>query len=321
MPDPAAGSVGPDGFRLGGGAGGLYCWRLMRDPTAEPPPAAPLPASSAPPAALATLRAQIDTLDDALHDLLMRRADLVAEMAGGRAKGGGAIFRPGREASILRRLLARNRGALRRTVVLRVWREIIAASLAQQGPFSVAVAPGETLAGEELADLARGHFGGLTPLHPHPTPCRALAALERGEASLAVLPAPREEEPAAAAWWTRMQAPRLQVVAALPFLAAGAAPGACVVAALPPEPTGRDHSLLRLAPVPGQPRSHAVAALRAALEAAGLPPLALLWREQPEPAMLAVVEGFLEAGDPRLAALPFPHLQILGAYAEPEPEE
>lgn len=290
----------------------------MRDPTAEPPPAAPLPASSAPPAAtdLATLRARIDTLDDALHDLLMRRADLVAEMAGGRAKGGGAIFRPGREAAILRRLLARNRGALRRSVVLRVWREIIAASLAQQGPFSVAVAPGEALAG-----LARGHFGGLTPLRPHPTPCLALAALERGEASLAVLPAPCEEEPAEAAWWTRMQAPRLQVVAALPFLAAGAAPGACVVAALPPEPTGRDHSLLRLVPVPGQPRDHAVAALGAALEAAGLPPLALLWREQPEPAMLAVVEGFLEAGDPRLAALPFPHLQILGAYAEPEPEE
>lgn len=287
----------------------------MRDPTAEPPPAAPPAASSAPPATtdLATLRARIDTIDDALHDLLMRRADLVAEMAGGRAKGGGAIFRPGREAAILRRLLARNRGALRRPVVLRLWREIIAASLAQQGPFSVALAPGET-----VAELARNHFGGLTPLRSFPAPCLALAALDRGEASLAVLPAPREGEPAEAAWWTRMPAPRLQVVAALPFLAAaGAAPRAHVVAALSAEPTGRDRSLLRIEPSPDHPPHSDAAVLRAA----GLLPLSLLRREHAGPAMLAVVEGFVEADDPRLAALPFPHLQILGAYAEPEPEE
>ncbi|HYZ32124.1 MAG TPA: chorismate mutase, partial [Crenalkalicoccus sp.] len=71
---------------------------------------APLPEPDA--AALAALRAEIDTLDDALHDLLMRRAGVVARLAASRAKGDAPALRPGREAAVLRRLLARHAGPL-----------------------------------------------------------------------------------------------------------------------------------------------------------------------------------------------------------------
>ena len=46
------------------------------------------PTSQAADPALLALRAEIDALDDAMHDLLMRRAAVVARMAASRAKTG-----------------------------------------------------------------------------------------------------------------------------------------------------------------------------------------------------------------------------------------
>ena len=257
---------------------------------------------------LAALRAAIDNIDDAMHDLLMRRAALAAGMAAGRVKAGGPTFRPGREAAILRRLLARHEGPLPRPVVARLWRDIIASSLAQQGPFSMAACGA---ADGAAAHAARGHFGLLTRLTLHPTPAGALAAVAAGEATVAILPAAERGDRPAAAWWMQMEVPRLQVLAALPFLAGpeGARPEALAVAAFRPEPSGRDRTLLRFAGV------NDVGRIGGALAALGLPPCRVIWHHAP--AALAEVEGFLDPADPRLAALPFSSVQVLGAYAEP----
>ena len=53
---------------------------------------------------LSELRANLDSIDDAIHDLLMRRAEVVSHIASVKT---GAALRPGREAAIIRRLLAR----------------------------------------------------------------------------------------------------------------------------------------------------------------------------------------------------------------------
>ena len=58
---------------------------------------------------LAVLRARLDDLDDKMHDLLMERALVIESVA---RSGKPAAFRPGREAAILRRLLARHTGKL-----------------------------------------------------------------------------------------------------------------------------------------------------------------------------------------------------------------
>ncbi|WP_160000539.1 chorismate mutase [Roseomonas sp. 18066] len=276
---------------------------------------------------LASLRVEIDRIDDSLHDLLMRRADIVAHMAASRVKGGAATFRPGREALILRRLLARHQGALPRAALFRLWREVIASSLAQQGNFAVAAVQGEGNADSASVRLARAHFGLLTPLKLQATTNRALASVASGEAAVAVLPAPQDGEKPEAAWWTQMETPRLRIVAGLPFLAPPepngaaeavlAAPEAYAVAALVPDATGRDRSLLRIEPEPEQSRAR----IAAALTGVGLPPRWMIRRDAPTPMALVEVEGFLAEEDPRLAGLPFPRLQILGAYAEPEPEE
>ncbi|MBR0659163.1 chorismate mutase [Neoroseomonas oryzicola] len=266
-------------------------------------------------AEIAALRAEIDAIDDAMHDLLMRRAAVVARMAGSRAKGNTTPLRAGREAAVLRRLLARHAGPLARARIVRIWREIFMASTAIQGGFSAAVFAPDPQSGH--ARLARQHFGPLTPTRVHPTPARALAAVTGGEASAAVLPAPIDGEPAADAWWARLDVPRLQVVARLPFLAGPASdPGALVVAPVAPDPCGEDRSLLMVEAEAGAQRGR----IAQALSGAGFAVTSLILSRAPAATLaLAEVEGFLRAEDPRLASLPWARRIILGAYAAPVP--
>lgn len=284
-----------------------------------PDTAQPLPDPLASPAAsvaeLAALRAEIDTLDDQLHGLLMRRAGIVARLGSSRAKGEGPALRPGREAAILRRLLDRHAEPLPRTALVRLWREIFAASTAMQASFSVAAAVSPTH-GEPVLQLTRQHFGADTPIRPMTTAGQALAAVLAGEVAVATLPAPEPEEPEDAAWWVRFDTQHLQVTARLPFLMDPGSAGALVVATTPPDASGRDCTLLRIE-LAGD-LSHA--RLTTQLQQAGLALRGLMIRRSgAEPVALAEVEGFIELDDPRLAALAGLHMQRLGAYAEPEP--
>ena len=273
-------------------------------------PAADPTSPTAPPGPLAAARAEIDALDDALHDLVMRRAAVVAGLAASRAKGGTNPLRPGREAMILRRLLARHDGALPTIALVRLWREILASSSAQQGGFSVAVHS----RGSEQARLAREHFGSLTPLRSLPRAADALAAVAAGEAQVAVLPLPEEAEPAEAAWWTNLDSPRLQVIARLPFLAAGAGPEALAVAPGAADPSGADRSLLRLEVTDDRTPTD----FDIALTAAGLSPrMLMVRRDGGVTRALAEVDGVLDIADPRLALLPVERALPLGFYAVP----
>src|SRR4051794_30443212 len=105
--------------------------------------------------ALDDLRHQIDRLDDQIHDLLIERAALAGQVAA--AKGGTGMWRPQREAAILRRLVARHRGAFPRAAVVRIWREIMSAMLGLEGRFSVAVCASPDQSG--FWDMTRDHFG------------------------------------------------------------------------------------------------------------------------------------------------------------------
>ena len=157
-------------------------------------PSPPEPAADPPAEAdLATLRAELDRLDDALHATLMRRAEVVGAVAGLHAKRATPL-RPGREAAIIRRLLARHHGALPRHAIVRLWRELLAATTAMQGRFALAVC--ETEPGSATVAVAREHFGALTPLHCHRTPGQAIREVSAGAAAVAVLPMPAQDEPA-----------------------------------------------------------------------------------------------------------------------------
>jgi chorismate mutase/prephenate dehydratase len=288
----------------------------------SPPADVTGPNAAAPGASLAALRAELDQLDDALHDLLMRRAEVVERVAATGAKGGVAM-RPGREASIVRRLLARHSGRLAHTGILRIWRELISANTGLQGPFSVAVCEADpTLA---FTAAAREHFGALTPLRTYRSPAQAIREVSAGLATAAILPMPAEGEPPSAAWWTALlhrDDPRIHVVARLPFWTPrpeGAPKAqALVVSAAMPDPSGLDRSLLGLEIALDVSRAR----LAADLAAGGFAPgVTILRRDPGSPVAYALVDvdGFVTDADPRLPALKSvlrPPI-VLGAYAVP----
>ena len=273
------------------------------------------------PGGLPALRAELDRLDDAMHALLLKRAKVVEHVA---RAGKRAAFRPGREASIIRRLLHNHSGSLPPQTLVRIWRELLAGTTAMQGQFTVAVwEPGRDAA---FIQLAREHFGALTPLHAFSRPTQAIADVAHGTAAVAVLPLPSETDNPRSAWWTgllQQEQPRIYVVARLPFWAAPRPDGApaaqaFVVAATAPDPSEADRSVLGLELDMDVSRARFASAFAAA--GLKLGPF-MLRREQGSPIAhgLADVEGFVSDDDPRLDRLKLvqhPPL-VLGAYAVP----
>ena len=199
------------------------------------------------PSDLADLRRRLDEIDDKLHDLLIRRAEIVGAVAASKREGKLPAFQPGREAQIIRRLVGRHHGAFPVATLVRMWREMLSATVRLQSAFAVAVfAPIEA---QGFWDLARDHYGSHTPMAAYRSIGQVIRAVTEGQASLGVLPMPQEGE--LDPWWRHLlskdeEAPR--VVARLPFGARGNARGdgvdALAIGRGVQQETGRDRVLL-----------------------------------------------------------------------------
>lgn len=192
-------------------------------------------------------RDEIDRIDDQLHDLLRRRAEVVARVGEAKRGTAEAVIRPGREAVILRRLLERHDGPLPKAVIAGIWRQMIAAMVRLQGPLSVAVCAPQHSVG--YWDLARSHYGVSTPMTLHRSHHVVLRAVDQGESTVGLLPVPQDDD--ADPWWPSLaaapaRAPR--VIARLPFVDLGDGRfeelSALVVATIDVDETGADVSLL-----------------------------------------------------------------------------
>ena len=274
-------------------------------------------------AELLRLRGELDAIDDALHDLLLRRAATVADVARFGGKGSVAL-RPGREAAIIRRLLGRHSGPLAPAAIVRVWRELLSGTTSLQGPYALAVCDPDPAC--SLTALAREHFGALVPLRAYRTAAQAIGELSAGSATAAIVPLPAESEPASA-WWTALlqrDDPRIHIIARLPFWTSRpeGAPKleAFVLGTVPPDPSGDDRSMLGLEIAP----DHSRARLAQAFASAGLDAASFILRRSLDTAsalLLVDVAGFVRDSDDRLAPLAAqmggrPPV-VLGAYAVP----
>jgi len=252
---------------------------------------------------LSDLRRQIDEIDDRIHDLLMQRTEVAQRI--GTVKAGDSIYlRPGREAMVLRRLLARHRGALPKALIVRIWREIFAAVTALQGSFAVAVYAPEGSFG--YRNLARDQYGWRTPIAAYRSAAQVLEAVREGRATVGVLPVPRVDE--TEAWWRNLAqngpgVPR--IVARLPFAVVEApradSPEALAISLAMTEPTDRDHAYLVLEMEETFSRSH----LKQLLGTAGFETVEMQVLEEAGGRTLSLieVEGFVAEDDPRSAAL------------------
>ena len=110
---------------------------------------------------LASLRVQIDNLDQQLLTLVNQRA-LVAERVGElKKKEGSAFFRPDRVAQVIEKIKTSNPGPLKSAHVAAIWREIMSACLALESPQRVAVLGP---AGTFCEEAAVQYFGGAADL-------------------------------------------------------------------------------------------------------------------------------------------------------------
>ena len=200
---------------------------------------------------LAAMRDEIDEIDDAIHDLLIRRMALANRISEAkRARGAtGALLRPAREAAILRRLQERHDGPFPFPVVVRIWSEIMSATLFAEGGFAVSVFTVDEPSEESrFPDLARIHFGAETPLIAARTESGVLRGVRDGKASIGVLPVPADAMSgdvavSAEPWWLTLAVSdeeRPMIVSRLPWLEGGRSSAgktsALVVAMTPPAP-------------------------------------------------------------------------------------
>ncbi len=179
---------------------------------------------SSTPSDLEGLRRRLDEIDDRLHDLLIDRAEIVSMVAASKKDGNQPAFQPAREVKIIRRLVGRHHGAFPVATLVRMWREMLAATVRLQSPFSVAVfAPCDR---QGFWDLARDHYGSNTPMAAYDAVGQVIRAVADGEASVGVLPMPQPGEPDP--WWRHLLSideSAVQVIARLPFGARGYARG------------------------------------------------------------------------------------------------
>jgi chorismate mutase/prephenate dehydratase len=115
---------------------------------------------------LAAVRAQIDGIDREIQSLIAERALFARQV--GRAKGKLAAaveyYRPEREAQVLRRVVDRNDGPLSDEVLVRLFREIMSACLAQQEPLKVGYLGPEGTFSQQAVHKHFGHSAKGLPL-------------------------------------------------------------------------------------------------------------------------------------------------------------
>lgn len=139
--------------------------------------------------ALKLLRTRIDALDEDILRLVNQRAALAREI--GEVKGEGPVYRPEREAQVLRRLAEANPGPLPAKAVTHLFTEIISACRALEEALSVACLGPRGTFSEEAA-LKR--FGGQTNAVLCASIDEVFRTVEAGTAGYGVVPVENSTE-------------------------------------------------------------------------------------------------------------------------------
>jgi chorismate mutase/prephenate dehydratase len=135
---------------------------------------------------LGEIRQRIDTIDEQIQRLIEDRARLAGAVgASKQASATAEFYRPEREAEVLRKVLARNHGPLKDEEMLRLFREIMSACLAQQEPLKVAFLGPE---GTYTHAAVTRHFGHSVRALPLPEVENVFHEVESGSADFGVVP-------------------------------------------------------------------------------------------------------------------------------------
>jgi chorismate mutase / prephenate dehydratase len=142
---------------------------------------------------LGAIRESIDDIDSRIQALLNERARFAQLVGISKTAAGKAVdfYRPEREAQVLRKVLERNQGPLRDEEVVRLFREIMSACLAQQEPLKVAFLGPE---GTFTQAAVLKHFGASVRALPLPAIDEVFHEVEGGIADFGVVPIENSSE-------------------------------------------------------------------------------------------------------------------------------
>ncbi len=153
----------------------------------KPPQPVVIPSVAAASDALGEVRTRIDSIDRQIQELIQERARFATQV--GRAKGPlkAAIdyYRPEREAQVMRMVVDRNEGPLSDEVLVRLFREVMSACLAQQEPLKIGfLGPRGTFSEQAV----RKHFGHSAHGLPLASIEEVFQEVESGSADFGVVP-------------------------------------------------------------------------------------------------------------------------------------
>lgn len=136
---------------------------------------------------LTELRGKIDATDQQIQQLINDRARYAQEVAVAKNSGGAAeqFFRPEREAQVLRAVVERNHGPLSDEEMVRLFREIMSACLAQEEPLKIGYLGPE---GTFTQSAVYKHFGHSVRALPLATIDEVFHEVEAGSADFGVVP-------------------------------------------------------------------------------------------------------------------------------------
>ncbi len=133
------------------------------------------------------MRGRIDEIDERIQSLINERARFAQQVGVSKGELASAVdyYRPEREAEVLRKIQARNKGPIRDEEMLRLFREIMSACLAQQEPLKVGFLGPE---GTFTQTAVFKHFGHSVRALPFHTIDEIFHEVESGIADFGVVP-------------------------------------------------------------------------------------------------------------------------------------
>ena len=142
---------------------------------------------------ISDVRQRIDEVDRQIQALISERARFAQQIGISKGKMAAAVdyYRPEREAEVLRSVLERNEGPLSNEEMLRLFREIMSACLAQQEPLKIGFLGPE---GTFTQAAVYKHFGHSVRALPFATIDEVFQEVESGAADFGVVPIENSSE-------------------------------------------------------------------------------------------------------------------------------
>ena len=156
------------------------------------------------------LRKQIDKIDLQILELLKKRSKIAINI--GKEKKSNNLFRPERQASILKKILKKNKNNIRTSHILSFWRSIFLSQIDIQGGIKLVIS--NTVSKSSIKTVY-DYFSHDIEIITISNISKALEKVYKEKNILMILPYPSDNKDAK--WWVNKRLDSLYAIVALPF--------------------------------------------------------------------------------------------------------